>query len=102
VLRGYVEALEESLVVMALTDGFPVDDVARFLDGLPKLLTRVFQELGVAPEVRAWFQARLVVHVGTALRNLLSTSPALDAREPFRAARRWLGRRLPELPPVSG
>jgi hypothetical protein len=94
VLRGYTQALEQSLLAAAHEEGFPADDVGRFLDRLPVALGRHCKRLGVAPSIAPWFQARLNDHVMVALGHLLDASPALKDNEAIRAAGRWLRSRL--------
>jgi hypothetical protein len=93
-LRGYTQALEETLLAAANDEGFPPEEVVRFLDELPAALPASFRRLGVAKELAAWFQTRHVDYTFAAFGHLFEAVPELKTREPFRAAGRWVKQRL--------
>ena len=90
VMRGYTQALEESLAAVGSEDGFPPQELARFLEMLPADLPDRLRRLGVTPTLAAWFTERFVTHVGVAISNLLQAAPQMRERETFQVAGRWL------------
>ena len=93
VLRGYSQALEQSLM-SAAERNLPSGEVSRFLDLLPKALPAGFDRIGVGKKLAPWFQERWNQHVYAAIAHLCNALPELKDNNAFRSAARWLKTRL--------
>ena len=92
-LRGYTQALEHILLLVAQIDARP-GDVERFLDLLASSLPAALGRVGADDDLGSWFRERLEGHLAVAMEHVMAPFPAVADHPAFLAAFEWLRPRL--------
>ena len=92
-LRGYSQALEETLILVVQMDARP-EEVQRFLDLLAWSLPAALARAGAEDDLVPWFRERLEGHLVTAVRLVMASLPAVADHPAFRTVFEWLRPRL--------
>jgi hypothetical protein len=94
-LRGWSQALEETLAELATDDTLPSAALKKFLDLLSSTTTVRFRKVGVAAERAApWFQVQVAEHVRIAIEIVCHATPTLTRTRTISTASLWAQKAL--------